>query len=294
MKKSALTLLMAVFCFLAAAQPGNNGSNDNGNDTQMTAATPQPKAHCQPQGHNFTAGNNISLMIVSPTNERFWLYVNNRLYTRQSAYIAKVDLNPNYIYSIKVMMDNRSRNTINENICLGGNGKSIILTLDRTQGYGFFAGTIYHLLWNSQRVNPGTGNYAYIWTDKSNLYSVRIAGGMDFYPIVPTTQPTTPPMVPPTMQPCSHADFQRIKNIVSQQNFDNDRVNVALQAIHGRMVTAEQIAELAELITFESSRLEFLKSAYSDCFDKQNYYLTYRTLTFSSSKDELTRFIQRQ
>lgn len=290
MKKSVLSLLLAFFCIMGLAQ--------NDNDEQLTVATPQPKSHCQPQGHNFTANGDISLMVVNPGNERFWLYVNGQLYTRQSTYVAKANLNPNFIYSIKVVMDNRTRDKISANVCLGGNGSNIILTLGRSQGHGFFSGSYYYMLWNGQKVHPGPGNYAYIWTDRSNLYNtVRIAGGMDFYPINPMGQPTPQPNMqptPPMGQPCFSADFMRIKNYVKEQKFDNDRVNVALQAIHGRMVTAEQIAELAELITFESSRLEFLKSAYKDCFDKQNYYLTYRTLNFSSSKDELSKFIQRQ
>ena len=290
MKKSVLSLLLAFFCIMGLAQ--------NDNDEQLTVATPQPKSHCQPQGHNFTSSDDITMMVVSPNNERFWLYVNNQLQTRQSTYIAKIKLSPNFINSIKVVMDNRSRDRVSANVCLGGNGSNIILTLERSQGYGFFSGSYYQLCWNGQRINHGSGNYAYIWTDRSNLYNnVRIAGGMDFYPINPMGQPTPQPNMqptPPMGHPCSSADFMRIKNYVKEQKFDNDRVNVALQAIHGRMVTAEQIAELAELITFESSRLEFLKSAYKDCFDKQNYYLTYRTLNFSSSKDELSKFIQRQ
>ena len=295
MKKSVLSLLLAVFCLITVAQPGQNGNNGNDEDVQLTAPTPQPKMHSQPQGHNFVSSGNITMVVVSPNNERFWLYVNNRLQTRQSGYLAKVDINPNFIYSIKVVMDNRSRDRFSANMCLGGNGTNIMLTIERTQGFGFFQGN-YCLCWNGQKINPGHGNYAYIWTDRSSFYNnVRIAGGMDFFPITDMGQPSQQPNMqptPPMMQPCSSAEFQRIKNIVKEQSFDNDRVNVALQAIHARMVTAEQIAELAELITFESSRVEFLKSAYIECYDKQNYYLTYRTLHFSSSKDELTRFIQ--
>lgn len=288
MKKIFFSILLAVFCVMAFAQ------NDNDNDQQITIPTPQPKAHCQPQGHNFVSNGDITLVIVSPNNERFWLYVNNKLQSRQSSHLAKVDINPNFIYSIRVVMDNRTRDRVSANICLGGNGNNIMLTLSHSQGFGFFQSN-YCICWNGQKINHGAGNYAYIWTDRSNYFnSVRIAGGMDFYPINPTAQPATPSVTPPMMQPCSSAEFMRIKNIVKEQSFDNDRVNVALQAIHARMVTAEQIAELAELITFESSRVEFLKSAYKECYDKQNYYLTYRTLHFSSSKDELTKFIQRQ
>ena len=290
MKKVFFSILLAVFCVMAFAQ------NDSDNDQQITIATPQPKAHCQPQGHNFTAGDNITLMVASPDNERFWLYVNGRLYTRQSTSLAKVDLNPNFIYNVKVILDNRSRNIISENICLGGNGNNIILTIGRSQGHGFFSGSYYYMLWNGQRVNPGARNYAYIWTDRSNLYNtVRIAGGMDFFPITPVGQPNPQQNMqptPPMGQPCSNAEFMRIKALVKDQKFEKDRMNVALQAVRGNMLTAEQIADLARLFAFESDRLQFLKSAYDYCFDKNNYYIVYQTLDFSSSKDELARYLQ--
>ena len=290
MKKSIFSILLAVFCVIAFAQ------NNNDNDQQITIATPQPKAHCQPQGHNFTANGDISLMVVNPGNERFWLYVNGQLYTRQSTYVAKADLNPNFIYSIKVVMDNRTRDKISANVCLGGNGSNIILSLGRSQGHGFFSGNYYQLFWNGQRINHGSGNYAYIWSDKSNLYNtVRIAGGMDFFPINPIGQPTPQPNVqptPPMGHPCSQAEFMRIKALVKEQSFEKDRMNVALQAVRGNMLTAEQIADLARLFSFESDRLQFLKSAFDYCFDKQNYYVVYQTLDFSSSKDELTKFLQ--
>ena len=274
---------------IAIAQPGNNGT------PQLPKGTIQPKVHWQPQGHPFTSNQNITLMICSPNNERFWLYINDQLYTRQSVYVAKIDLSANFIWNIKVMMDNRSRDIINEKLCLGGNSDDIVLTVERSQSHGRTPGH-YRLRWNGQKINPGEDNYAYLWMYKNDPRGVRFASGMDFYPLnVPVTpqpvvQPTPP--TPPAPMPCSAADFQNIKNIIRSQTFENDRMNVALQAIRGQRLTANQIAELAELFKFENDRVKFLKSAYGECFDRQNYYVVYRVLTFSSSKDELTKYMQ--
>lgn len=288
MKKSIFSLLLAFFCMIAIAQPGNNGT------PQLPKGTIQPKVHWQPQGYQFTSNQNITLMICSPNNERFWLYINDQLYTRQSVFVSKVDLNPNFIYSIKVMMDNRSRDIINERLCLGGNSDAIILTVERSQSHGHTPGH-YRLRWNGQKVNPGDNNYAYIWMYKNDPRGVRFASGMDFCPITPTPQPTPQPVVqpaPPAPQSCPPSDFIRIKSLVKEQKFEKDRMNVALQAIRGKLLTADQIADLAKLFAFESDRLNFLKSAYDGCFDKKNYFVVYQTLEFSSSKDELTRFLQ--
>ena len=289
MKKSIFSLLLAFFCMIAIAQPGNNGT------PQLPKGSIQPKVHWQPQGHQFTSNQNITLMICSPNNERFWLYINDQLYTRQSVYVAKIDLSANFIWNIKVMMDNRSRDIINEKLCLGGNSDDIVLTVERSQSHGRIPGH-YRLRWNGQKINPGEDNYAYLWMYKNDPRGVRFACGMDFYPLnVPVTpqpvvQPTPP--TPPAPMPCSAADFQNIKNIIRSQTFENDRMNVALQAIRGQRLTANQIAELAELFKFENDRVKFLKSAYGECFDRQNYYVVYRVLTFSSSKDELTKYMQ--
>ncbi|MBR0077021.1 MAG: DUF4476 domain-containing protein [Bacteroidales bacterium] len=313
MKKTALSFLMAIFCMIAFAQPGHNGT------PQLPQGTVQPKMHWQPQGHQFTSNEHISLMIFSPSNERFWLYINNQLMMRQSSNVIKVDLAPNVIYNIKVMMDNRGRDAINESICIGGNSDDVVLTVQRSQGHGRMPGH-YRLRWNGQKINAGEGNYTYIWLYKNDPRGVRFAGGMDINPIVPPTpQPTPQPghhgqpgqpgqpghhgnpgapqqpavqPAPPAPQPCPAPEFQKMKNMVRSQTFENDRMNVALQAIRGKLPTAEQIADLAELFKFENDRLSFLKSAYGECFDKTNYYVVYRVLTFSSSKDELTKYIQ--
>lgn len=292
MKKSVLSLFLVIFCMVAFGQ-GNNGNNTEAPTTQ---ATPQPKMHCQPQGHTFNASDHISLIIASPNNERFWLYVNNMIYTRHTTTTAKVDLNPNFIYSIKVVMDNRRRDIISEYICLGGNGNDIILTVEQAQshGFGFSFGhennRNYSLRWNGQEIQPGNGNYTYIWKYQNSPYSIRYTSGMDIYPISPVTTPQ--PVIQPVPQPCPLAEFLRIKNIVKAQTFDNERMNVAMTSIRGKMLTAVQIAELAELFSFDSSRLAFLKAAYSECYDPQNYYVVYKVLDFSSSKDELTRFLE--
>lgn len=303
MKKSLFSILLAIFCMIAIAQPGNNGT------PQLPQGSLQPKAHWQPQGHQFSSNESITLMVFSPNNERFWLYVNNQLFTRQSMYVAKVNLAPNLIYNVKVVMDNRSRDIVNESLCLGGNSDAIVLTVERSQSHGHTPGH-YRLRWNGQKVNPGENNYAYIWMYKNDPRGTRYASGMDFLLIAPPTPQPTPqpnhpgnpsapqpphtntPPTPPAPQSCPAPDFQNIKNIVRSQSFESDRMNVALQAIHGKLLTANQIAELAELFKFENDRLKFLKSAYNECFDKPNYYVVYRVLTFSSSKDELTNFLQ--
>ena len=46
------------------------------------------------------------------------------------------------------------------------------------------------------------------------------------------------------------------------------------------------------LFSFENNRLEIAKLAFRKTVDKQNYFMLNEALTFSSSKDELARFIR--
>ena len=304
MKKSIFSLLMAICCVFAVAQPGNNGA------PQLPMGTAQPKMHWQPQGHQFTSNEKNTLIVCSPNNERFWLYINDQLSTRQSSSVVKIELTSNFIWSIKIMMDNRNRDVVSERLCLGGNCDAIILTVERSQSHHGHAPGQYRLRWNGQKIAPGEGNYAYLWIYKNDPRGVRFASGMDICPIAPPVpqpvpqpnhpgnsgnpqhpQPNVQP-APPAPQPCSSGEFQRIRSLVKEQKFEKDRMNVALQAIRGKLLTADQISDLARLFSFESDRLSFLKSAYDGCFDKDNYFVVYQTLDFSSSKDELTKFLR--
>ena len=56
--------------------------------------------------------------------------------------------------------------------------------------------------------------------------------------------------------------------------------------------TTQQVNDLMLLFTFESNRMEVAKYAYCHIVDKQNIYQLMDVLTFSSSKDELARFIR--
>lgn len=94
---------------------------------------------------------------------------------------------------------------------------------------------------------------------------------------------------PPGMHP---ADFEMLKQTIRNQSFDSSRLSVAKQATSMNYLSSRQVFELMELLTFESSKLEFAKHAYNRTVDRNNYYVVNNAFTFSSSVDELTRYIQ--
>ncbi len=119
---------------------------------------------------------------------------------------------------------------------------------------------------------------------------------LSYYPIVPPAYTPghcgTPtgyyePM-PVGMHPTA---FGQLKNAVNNQWFESGKLQVAKQGIMSNNLTAAQVAELMQLFSFESSRLEIAKMAFANTIDKQNYYIVNNEFWFSSSVAELDQYI---
>jgi hypothetical protein len=88
-------------------------------------------------------------------------------------------------------------------------------------------------------------------------------------------------------------EFSSIVRAVRARCFESDKMLVARQALYSKMLSSDQVRRLMLEFTFESSRLEFAKYAYSRTFDPMNYYIVNDSFTFSSSIRDLDRFIRR-
>ncbi len=85
--------------------------------------------------------------------------------------------------------------------------------------------------------------------------------------------------------------FCALKTTVANTSFDSNKLLIAKQAIASNYLTAFQVSELADLMTFESNKLEFAKCAYKYTVDKNNYFVVNNVFTFSSSVYELNKYI---
>ncbi len=92
-------------------------------------------------------------------------------------------------------------------------------------------------------------------------------------------------------QAMSVGEFSQLKQTICNSNFDNTKLVVAKQTISQNYFTAAQVKELVALFSFESSKLDIAKSAYRNSIDKNNYFIVSNEFAFSSSKEELARFI---
>lgn len=87
-------------------------------------------------------------------------------------------------------------------------------------------------------------------------------------------------------------DFTAAKEQIRKEWFENTRLTIAKQVVDANNFRASQVKEIVQLFTFENNKLEIAKYAYRKTVDKQNYFQVNDAFTFSSSKDELARFIR--
>jgi len=90
----------------------------------------------------------------------------------------------------------------------------------------------------------------------------------------------------------SNYDFMNLKSLVASTSFDDTKLAICKQAVSANSVTSSQVSELMMLLTFESGKLDLAKFAYGNVVDKSRFYLVNNAFTFSSSIDELNRYIQ--
>lgn len=86
--------------------------------------------------------------------------------------------------------------------------------------------------------------------------------------------------------------FEQLKQTIRNESFDATRLAIAKQAVGQQYVTSAQVKELVQLFSFEDSKLDLAKHCYRRTLDKHNYFTINDAFSFSSSKEELARFIQ--
>ncbi len=93
-------------------------------------------------------------------------------------------------------------------------------------------------------------------------------------------------------RPMSQSDFYQAKTSISSKSFEDSKLTIAKQIIQSNCLLSSQVKEIMLIFTFEDTRLEFAKFAYTYTLDLGNYYKVNDAFTFESSIDELNNYIQ--
>ncbi|MBA3985112.1 MAG: DUF4476 domain-containing protein [Flavobacteriales bacterium] len=92
----------------------------------------------------------------------------------------------------------------------------------------------------------------------------------------------------------NYHQFNQFKYFINKERFDLSRMDIIKMSLRFNFFSSSQIKELMHLLSFESSKLEFAKLAFEKVIDPENYYMVVQSLTFSSSKRELTQYVNQQ
>ena len=83
----------------------------------------------------------------------------------------------------------------------------------------------------------------------------------------------------------------QLKNNLENKSFESSKFQIAKQALSYNYFSSAQVADLMSVFSFESTRLDFAKSAYVKVIDKQNFYLVNDAFSFESSIQDLNQYI---
>jgi hypothetical protein len=90
----------------------------------------------------------------------------------------------------------------------------------------------------------------------------------------------------------SAAEFRSVQESLKKEWMEASRVTMAKQIIDRNLFTSDQVRTMLGLFTFENSKLDLAKYAYVKTTDKRNYHVLNSVFTYSSSRDELARYIR--
>lgn len=111
-----------------------------------------------------------------------------------------------------------------------------------------------------------------------------------------TTQNAQTATAPATASGCSAAmstaSYNQLKKSVEEKPFSDTKMSTAKIATKNSCLSAEQIKGICSLFSMDDDRLAYAKYAYNYCVDKANFYRVSEVFSFSSTTDELNKFLE--
>lgn len=91
----------------------------------------------------------------------------------------------------------------------------------------------------------------------------------------------------PTKQAMTDAAFNQLVAAVRGGSFDEDKVGIVKDASRGNWFTANQIATLMGLLSFDEGKIDAAVAAWPRCVDPGNSFVLYPKLTYDSNRETL-------
>lgn len=248
-----------------------------------------------------------SLAIQSAHHEHFWLYLNGTLQNQDAVESIKVSNLAPETYTVRIIIENRdyTEGTLQLQLRAGSNNYEmdysareqrlslnnvdyeIHAAVQMTAAFTQLVQTMFEMQARDEREMHADHRHDDHHGDHHPSGHHPVNQPVPAPVVVPAPAP-----VPPAPHVCSPEDFLQIKELVKDEVFEDNKLDIAKQAVRSDLFTTQQLIELAKLFTFEDNKLEFLKFAYDHCFDQNKYYTVNSVFTYSSSKDEMNDFLR--
>jgi len=92
--------------------------------------------------------------------------------------------------------------------------------------------------------------------------------------------------------PMDDQSFSAAKRTVSEESFESAKLRRVKQISDANYLLSSQVKELLDLLSFESSKLEYAQYAYEKTYDQANYNIVKEGLRHSKSKETITAFLK--
>lgn len=110
---------------------------------------------------------------------------------------------------------------------------------------------------------------------------------------VPPASPVASPVSADMLGTLTDAEQQKLKTKVEGKPTDTDRLLLIKSSLKNEKVTTMQVSDMMDWFTFESSKVDFVKWAYTITVDKEFYGDLAGKFAFKNSQDELNQFIRK-
>jgi len=90
----------------------------------------------------------------------------------------------------------------------------------------------------------------------------------------------------------SPGSFSKMKQSIESKPFSDTKMSTAKVATKNACLSTDQVKDICKLFSMDEDKLTYAKYAYNYCVDKSNFYQVSEVFSFSSTADELNKFLE--
>lgn len=235
---------------------------------------------------------------VASDQQPFWLYIDDARQNQEPVKSIRVEGVPEGKHKLRVEIDNENRNVVGQMVEIQQSNNSYWVDKQHNM-YGISLG---RSVQNPEAIVP------FVFPEQRDSYTSRPRPRHEehrpshtdkgyrpdgpFYPDRPDLSHRS--SYSQRNNPMEAEKFYRAFENISRKTFEADKLSAAKQLIARNMMNIEQIKQICRLFEYESSKLDFAKSAYNHCTEKDSYYQINEVFQFENSKTELEQYVQQQ